>query len=170
MPQPYDYSIKNIPDPTEQVLSGYAAGAKLTALREGRDAAEAARKKKAALDTTISGLTASSSDEEWLTAAAAASELNPEYGKQIAAAHAGLNKDQRETNLRDLAQVASAIQVDPQRGVDMTREKATAYRNSGREEEANDLDILADTIEANPEMAMNTLRWAAAAIPGGEGR
>ena len=168
---PINYSV-DVQSPFEAALGGFklgAAGAEIQAQQQKRDleikAAQQAQQRQTELAALYENPNATSADYERLV------PFLPE--KQAAIVIEGFGrktKVQQELDLRNGAQVYSAIKSgQPGIAMQILTDQATAFRNSGRENEAKAAEASAKAIELNPTGAQATVGLYMATLPGGTG-
>ena len=80
-----------------------------------------------------------------------------------------LSKDRQDNELRFGGQVMSALSSNqPQIGIQLLRERATAERNAGREQQAKAYETWAQMAEVSPQSAQKTIGIMLAGVPGGD--
>lgn len=147
-----DNYLLNVPDPTEKVLAGVAAGNKLRDEREQRKITLAAREEEAELKTEIKELGPNPTAAE---IADLVRRTNPEQAKQITDAHNLQSEDEQKESATFAGQALIALKHDPAYGVKILRDKAQALKNSGDMEGFTEMNRWADIAEEAPGMAVD---------------
>ena len=162
MAQPFDYGV-NIPDPAQAFTQAYQMGTVITQQRLAQEEAQ----KKQLLQTELANLyknpNATATDY-----ARVAAFLPKEQAAIVQQGFERKTKEQQQTDLLMGGQVYSAIKAGR---LDIAEirltEKATALRNSGRENEAKAAENALELIKLKPELAQATIGLYMAKLPGG---
>ena len=162
MAQPFDYGV-NIPDPAQAFTQAYQMGTVITQQRLAQEEAQ----KKQLLQTELANLyknpNASATDY-----ARVAAFLPTDQAKIVTEGFARKTKEQQQNDLLMGGQVYSAIKAgSPDIAERLLTEKATALRNSGRENEAKAAENALELIKLKPELAQATIGLYMAKLPGG---
>lgn len=155
MPQPFDYRIQ-VQNPMEAALSGLRLGAGIQEMRDARAAAmakaEADRQFQESYQSVLANPNATGEDYGRLVA------MRPDLQQSIAKSWEMRDESSRKADLQATQKAYfAAMNGDPQTAADALLENATAYRNSGREEDAKRMEAAADAIAANPAQAKATM-------------
>ena len=160
---PINYAV-DVQSPFEAVLSGFKigqAGAEAQAQAQARDQA---LKAQTELKTLFSNPKATATDY-----AKVAAFLPKDQAESVRKSFDMMSAEQQQSSLRNAAQVYSAVksgQIDIAKN--LLKEQATAYRNSGREQEAKASENSLQLIELNPTGAQATIGVMTAILPGGK--
>ena len=162
MAQPFDYGV-NIPDPAQAFTQAYQMGTVITQQRLAQEEAQ----KKQLLQTELANLyknpNASATDY-----ARVAAFLPKDQAEIVTKGFERKTKEQQQTDLLMGGQVYSAIKAgSPDIAERLLTEKATALRNSGRENEAKAAENALELIKLKPELAQATIGLYMAKLPGG---
>jgi len=162
MAQPFDYGV-NIPDPAQAFKQAFEMGAVITNQRLAQEEAQ----KKQLLQTELANLyknpNASATDY-----ARVAAFLPKDQAAIVTQGFERKTKEQQQTDLLMGGQVYSAIKAgSPDIAERLLTEKATALRNSGRENEAKAAENALELIKIKPELAQATIGLYMAKLPGG---
>ena len=162
MAQPFDYGV-NIPDPAQAFTQAFQMGTVITQQRLAQEEAQ----KKQLLQTELANLyknpNASATDY-----ARVAAFLPTDQAKIVTEGFARKTKEQQQDDLLMGGQVYSAIKAG---SLDIAErlltQKATALRNSNRENEAVAAENALELIKLKPEIAQATIGLYMAKLPGG---
>lgn len=176
MPNPIDYSLGDVPDPTAPFMQGIQAGAGIRALglqqqqqdlvlQQQQQALQAQQQQRQAIMSVISNPNASGADYARL-----AMILPKDQAEQALKSWDAMNKDQQQNSLQDLGRVISAIASGrPDLGSEILRDRgALIAKSGGNANEAKVLGALADWVDLHPESARATLGMHVANVPGGK--
>ena len=153
MVQPINYSL-NVQSPFEAALGGFKIGASIADISAQRQLQEQELVRKQNLQTQVNALIQNPNPtaRDFTNVAM----LLPE--KEAASMRANfetLSKDQQQNQLRFGGQVISAFSANqPQIGIQLLKDRATAERNSGRESEAKAYEVAAQLAENDPASAL----------------
>lgn len=165
--QPINY-LTQVADPFAQALQGVELGAGLADL-EAKRAQVARQQQQQQLAAQEQALFFSKPNPTMRDAARYASLLTPEQSKAFLPYMEGISKEQQQGLLKSTGQILSALQANPQTGIKLLQDRATAARNSGDEEDATLFERMA-TAAADPAqgpgVAFKALVQSASAIPG----
>jgi hypothetical protein len=174
MVQPINYQL-NVQSPFEAALSGFKIGATISDIAAQRQAQEIQRqaqeedlKRKQALQTQVQALiqNPNPSARDFTNIAML---LPKNEADSMRANWETLSKDRQENELRFGGQVMSAFSSNqPQIGVQLLKERATAERNAGREQQAKAYETWAQMAEVSPQSAQKTIGIMLAGVPGGD--
>ena len=155
----------NVPNPTESVLGGMRAALGVYNTMAQAQAAKAQREAQLQFQEDLSSLGPNPSP-------ASLSQLMVKYpsmSEQLKTPYETLSAEDKQAKLNQATRVYSALNANkPDIAMKMLREDATAYRNSGREQDAKILEDLAQVIEINPETAITSTGLSLASIMGPE--
>jgi hypothetical protein len=167
MVQPINYSL-NVQSPFEAALGGFKIGASIADISAQRQMQEQELMRKQNLQTQVNALIQNPNPtaRDFTNVAM----LLPE--KEAASMRANfetLSKDQQQNQLRFGGQVISAFSANqPQIGIQLLKDRATAERNSGRESEAKAYEVAAQLAENDPTSALKIAGINIAGLPGGD--
>lgn len=171
MAAPINY-LQQVVDPFAQAAQGVELGAGLAAMEAKRIEAERQRIQAEAQRQQLAQEQArffANPKPTMRDAARFASMLSPEQSKAFLPYIEGINKEQQQNILKSNTQILSALQVNPETGIQMLRDYATAQRNSGDVEEATLYERLADAAAdptKGPGMVFQALTRVIAPLPG----
>ncbi len=162
MAQPFDYGV-NIPDPAQAFTQAFQMGTVITQQRLAQEEAQ----KKQLLQTELANLyknpNASATDY-----ARVAAFLPKDQAEIVTKGFERKTKEQQQNDLLMGGQVYSAIKAG---SLDIAErlltQKATALRNSNRENEAVAAENALELIKLKPEIAQATIGLYMARLPGG---
>lgn len=167
MVQPINYQL-NVQSPFEAALSGFKIGATIADISAQRQAQEADLQRKQALQTQVQALiqNPNPSARDFTNVAML---LPKNEADSMRANWETLSKDRQENELRFGGQVMSAFSSNqPQIGIQLLKERATAERNAGREQQAKAYETWAQMAEVSPQSAQKTIGIMLAGVPGGD--
>lgn len=174
MVQPINYQL-NVQSPFEAALSGFKIGATIADVAAQRQQQEIQRQQQEAelarrqqLQTQVSALmqNPNPSARDFTNVAML---LPKAEADSMRANWDTLSKDRQENELRFGGQVMSAFSANqPQIGIQLLRERATAERNAGREGQAKAYETWAQMAEVSPQSAQKTIGIMLAGVPGGD--
>lgn len=167
MVQPINYQL-NVQSPFEAALSGFKIGATIADVAAQRQAQEAELARRQSLQTQVNALMQNPNptardftNVAMLLPKAEADSMRANWDT--------LSKDRQENELRFGGQVMSAFSANqPQIGIQLLRERATAERNAGREAQAKGYETWAQMAEVSPQSAQKTIGIMLAGVPGGD--
>lgn len=165
--QPINY-LTQVADPFAQALQGVELGAGLADL-EAKRAQVARQQQQQQLAAQEQALFFSNPKPTMRDAARYASLLTPEQSKAFLPYMEGISKEQQQGLLKSTGQILSALQANPQTGIKLLQDRATAARNSGDEEDATLFERMATAAAdqaQGPGVAFKALVQSASAIPG----
>jgi len=171
MADPYNYTL-NVPNPAQSFMGGVQAGAgvaEMQAQRQQRDAAAQAAQDKATrsqqFQQALVGLGATPSAKQLSQLLVQFPEMSEIYKES----YARLNDQEKQERLSQANTVYSAaLSGDTELAKKYLQEYATAYRNSGREDDAKVLEAKAKLLESHPELTTNVLGSYLAEVQGPE--
>lgn len=167
MVQPINYQL-NVQSPFEAALSGFKIGATIADIQAQRQAQEQELARKTQLQTQVTALinNPNPSARDFTNLAML---LPKNEADSMRANWETLSKDRQENELRFGGQVMSAFSSNqPQIGVQLLKERATAERNAGREQQAKAYETWAQMAEVSPQSAQKTIGIMLAGVPGGD--
>jgi hypothetical protein len=156
MPQPYNYSL-NVPNPAQAITQGLQTGVQLgeaQAQARQRDAQFAAQQaqvqRRQQFQQAIVGLGGNPSAKQLSGLLLQFPEMSELYKE----GYTRLSSEEQKERTSQASTVYSAVLAgDNDLAVKQLNEYATAYRNSGREDDAKALETQAKLIELHPETA-----------------
>jgi hypothetical protein len=160
---PINYAV-DVQSPFEAVLSGFkigTAGAEAQAKAQALEQAKTAQTELAAL---FKNPKATATDY-----AKVAAFLPKDQAESVRKSFDMMSAEQQQSSLRNAGQVYSAVksgQIDIAKN--LLKEQATAYRNSGREQDAKAAENSLQLIELNPTGAQATIGVMTSILPGGK--
>lgn len=160
---PINYSV-DVQSPFEAAISGFKIGAAGAEAQAQAQAREQAMKAQTELKTLFSNPNATASDYARVSVF-----LPKDQADSVRKSFDMMSADQQQTSLRNAAQVYSAVksgQIDIAKN--LLKEQATAFRNSGREQEAKASENSLQLIELNPTGAQAITGIMTAILPGGK--
>ena len=167
MVQPINYSL-NVQSPFEAALSGFKIGATIADIQAQRQAQEADLARKQQLQTQVTSLI-NNPNPTARDFTNVAMLLPKAEADSMRANWETLSKDRQDNELRFGGQVMSAFSSNqPQIGIQLLRERATAERNAGREQQAKAYETWAQMAEVSPQSAQKTIGIMLAGVPGGD--
>lgn len=167
MVQPINYQL-NVQSPFEAALSGFKIGATIADISAQRQAQEADLQRRQALQTQVKALIQNPNPtaRDFTNVAML---LPKAEADSMRANWETLSKDRQDNELRFGGQVMSALSSNqPQIGIQLLRERATAERNAGREQQAKAYETWAQMAEVSPQSAQKTIGIMLAGVPGGD--
>jgi hypothetical protein len=160
---PINYAV-DVQSPFEAVLSGFKIGAAGAEAQAKSQALEQAKTAQTELTALFKNPKATATDY-----AKVAAFLPKDQAESVRKSFDMMSAEQQQSSLRNAAQVYSAVksgQIDIAKN--LLKEQATAYRNSGREQEAKASENSLQLIELNPTGAQATIGVMTAILPGGK--
>jgi hypothetical protein len=165
--QPIDYSI-NAPEAYKSVLSGFQTGLNINDLQLQQQAKELELQRRQELQKRVTSLI----DNPNATAkdyTSVAMLLPEKEAESVRKNFELLSKDEQQKQLLFGGQVMAAFNSNkPEIGVQLLRDRATAERNSGREDQAKQFETLAQMTELDPAAGKTLVGIRMGAIPGGD--
>lgn len=167
MVQPINYQL-NVQSPFEAALSGFKIGATIADVAAQRQQQEAELARRQSLQTQVNALMQNPNptardftNVAMLLPKAEADSMRANWDT--------LSKDRQENELRFSGQVMSAFSAkQPQIGIQLLRERATAERNAGRADQAKAYETWAQLAEVSPQSAQTTIGIMLGLVPGGD--
>lgn len=146
MPQPFDYTLKNVPDPTQNIMQALQIGSAIQAQK----AKQVAAQQQQQLQTDIAGLGKNPTP----AAVANLSAKYPQLSEQFQKTYNMLNTEQQKAHVDTASQVyASLLSGNTEVAQDVLQQRIEAARNSGDEEQAKQMETMSKLIELHPETA-----------------
>lgn len=168
MAGPYDYSLGNIPDPSQSFLQGLQTGNGIQQLQVQQQQQQAAIAQQQQQAKVINALISKPNPtaDDYARATLVVPGLR-EHFKQSWDMH---NTEQQQSSLAEIGQVHAALTAgQPQYAVDLLRNRSTALKNSGGPpEQIQAAENMASVIEQNPAFARSITGMKLASIPGGD--
>jgi hypothetical protein len=169
--QPINY-LAQVADPFAQAAQGYKLGATIVDVEAKR--AELARQQQLQQQqqqqlAQEQARFFANPNPTMRDAARFASLLSPEQSKAFLPYMEGISKEQQQGVLKSTGQILSALQVNPETGIKILRERAVAARNGGDEDDASLFERIADAAAdpaRGPAMAFKALVQNTSMIPG----
>jgi len=169
--QPINY-LAQVADPFAQAAQGYKLGATIVDVEAKR--AELARQQQLQQQqqqqlAQEQARFFANPNPTMRDAARFASVLSPEQSKAFLPYMEGISKEQQQGVLKSTGQILSALQVNPETGIKILRERAVAARNGGDEDDASLFERIADAAAdpaRGPAMAFKALVQNTSMIPG----
>lgn len=167
MVQPINYQL-NVQSPFEAALSGFKIGATIADVAAQRQAQEQELARRTQLQTQVQSLLTNPNPtaRDFTNVAML---LPKAEADSMRANWETLSKDRQDNELRFGGQVMSAFSSSqPQIGIQLLRERATAERNAGRADQAKAYETWAQMAEVSPQSAQKTIGIMLAGVPGGD--
>lgn len=170
---PINYQMQ-IATPFESVLQGMRVGAQMADIEAARQEREAkiaaqnqAMQQQRDMQQAVAGLMAKQNPtfRDYQTVAMM---LPKDQAATLLQGWEKLSTEQKGNDLVFGGQVLSAVNTSPDVAVSMLRERATAERNRGREDQAKAYDTWATLAERDPDSARVTIGTLVAQLPGGD--
>ena len=169
--QPINY-LQQVVDPFTQAAQGVQLGAGLAELEAKRIETERQRVQAEAQRQQLAQEQArffTNPNPTMRDAARFASLLSPEQSKAFLPYMEGISKEQQQGVLKSSGQILSALQANPQTGIQLLKDRALAARNSGDEADASLFDQMAEAAadpQRGPGIVFKSLAARTAGIPG----
>jgi len=169
--QPINY-LQQVADPFTQAAQGVQLGAGLAELEAKRIETERQRVQAEAQRQQLAQEQArffTNPNPTMRDAARFASLLSPEQSKAFLPYMEGISKEQQQGVLKSSGQILSALQANPQTGIQLLKDRALAARNSGDEADASLFDQMAEAAvdpKRGPGIVFKSLAARTAGIPG----
>lgn len=167
MVAPIDYTAQ-VADPFKQAAQGFQLGAGLQQFEEQRQLLEK-QKIQQQIAAQEEAKFFANPNPTMRDALRFASVLPKDRADALRPYIEAFSKEQQQGVLKTNGQILSALQVNPQTGVKLLRDYATAQRNSGDEAEASLYERIADAAEdpnRGPALAFKSLVTVTSRIPG----
>jgi len=165
--QPINY-LQQVADPFGQALQGVKIGAGLADL-EAQRALVARQQQQQQLAAQEQARFFTNPNPTMRDAARYASLLTPEQSKAFLPYMEGISKEQQQGVLKSSGQILSALQSNPQTGIQLLQDRAVAARNSGDPEDATLFEQMAEAAadpQRGPGVVFKSLAARTAGIPG----
>ena len=169
--QPINY-LQQVVDPFTQAAQGVQLGAGLAELEAKRIETERQRVQAEAQRQQLAQEQArffTNPNPTMRDAARFASLLSPEQSKAFLPYMEGISKEQQQGVLKSSGQILSALQANPQTGIQLLKDRALAARNSGDEADASLFEQMAEAAadpQRGPGIVFKSLAARTAGIPG----
>jgi len=160
---PINYAV-DVQSPFEAVLSGFKIGAAGAEAQAQAQAREQALKGQTALKTLLTNPNATAADYESVLPF-----LPKDQAAIVTQGFERKTKEQQQNSLQQSGQVYTALksgQTDIAKN--LLKDQVTAFRNSGREQEAKATETYLQLIDMNPTGAQTTIGLMMATLPGGK--
>lgn len=155
MPQPYDYTSK-VPDPTQNVANAVSLGTNMLQFKQAQqqmDQAQLAIKQHQQLNDDLNKVSTNPNP----AVVAQLMVKYPQLSEQFKKGYDALSTEQQNSKVNNASQVyASLLAGDNDTAISTLKGYATAYRNSGMNQDADASDNLAEIIKLHPEHAQTT--------------
>ena len=165
--EPINY-LQQVADPFGQALQGVKIGAGLADL-EAQRALAARQQQQQQLAAQEQARFFTNPNPTMRDAARFASLLSPEQSKAFLPYMEGISKEQQMGVLKSSGQILSALQANPQTGINLLQDRAVAARNSGDEADATLFEQMAEAAadpKRGPGIVFKSLAARTAGIPG----
>jgi hypothetical protein len=166
--EPINY-LAQVADPFVQAAQGLQLGAGMAELQQ-KQAIMAQQQRQQQLAMQEQARFFTNPNPTMRDAARYASLLTPEQSKAFLPFMEGISKEKQQGILKSTGQTLSALQLNPEIGINKLKQDALAARNSGDEEDAALFERLAEAIIADPvqgsQTAFKALVQSSAGIPG----
>jgi len=165
--EPINY-LAQVADPFAQATQGLKLGAGLADL-EAQRALVARQQQQQQLAAQEQARFFSNPNPTMRDAARYASLLTPEQSKAFLPFMEGISKEKQQGILKSTGQTLSALQLNPEIGINKLKQDALAARNSGDMEDAAFFERLAEAVadpRQGPQAAFKALVQSSSAIPG----
>jgi len=177
--QPINYSL-DVVNPFQAALQGFQTGAgiqqvqqaqqdRLLAAQQAQQAMEAKAAEQARVQAIRQRYESSTEPMGYRDVIQYASTFDPAMVSAAKELFTGLGAEGGKKELAKVGKLLSAIRVNPQVAQSMLDEQITAARNANDSEEVQRLELLKQTVETNPEMALRGIAPQVAAL-GKEGQ
>ena len=162
--EPINYSI-DVKSPFDSALSGFQNGMQIGAQADAMKQQQLQRVQQMQMQKDLATL--SSNQNAGAQDYASMMVKYPQLSEHFKGSWDVLNADQQQTTLGNATQAYAALQSGkPEIAVNLLTDKAAAYRNSGKEDEAKKLETLAHTIQINPDAGKTSTALMLSAIMG----
>jgi 2C-methyl-D-erythritol 2,4-cyclodiphosphate synthase len=165
--EPINY-LQQVADPFAQALQGYKLGAGIVDVEAKRAQAEQ-QQQQLQLAMQEQARFFAKPNPTMRDALQFAAVLPKDRADALRPYIENFSKEQQQNVLKANGQILSALQVNPETGIKMLKDYATAQRNGGDEEEASLYDRLAEAASdpaKGPAMAFKSLVTVTSRIPG----
>lgn len=163
---PIDYSI-DVKSPIENAVAGLQAGGAIrnTLLQQQQQQQQMQLQQQMQTDLAKLAGNPNATAQDYAGMMVKYPQLSEHFKRSFDV----LNGDQQQTTLSDATQAYAALQSGkPDIAVNLLKDKANAYRNSGNEGQAKKLETLAQTIEINPNAGKTSTALMLSSIMGPE--
>lgn len=165
--EPINY-LAQVADPFAQSLQGLQLGAGMAELQQ-KQAAMVQQQQRQQLAAQEQAKFFTNPNPTMRDAARYASLLSPEQSKAFLPFMEGISKEQQQGTLNSTGRILSALQTNPEIGIKLLQDSATAARNSGDNQDAalfDDMAAAAADQKRGPAIVFKSLAARAAGIPG----
>jgi hypothetical protein len=160
---PINYAV-DVQSPFEAALSGFKIGAAGAEAQAQAQAREQAMKAQTELKTLFSNPNATASDYERVLPF-----LPKDQAAIVTQGFERKTKEQQQNTLQQSGQVYTALKSGQSDiAKNLLKDQATAFRNSGREQDAKATETYLQLIDMNPTGAQTTIGLMMATLPGGK--
>jgi hypothetical protein len=160
---PINYTI-DVQSPFEAALGGMKMGSVVAEMEAAKQARERAQTAQTELANLFNNPNATAADYERVVAF-----LPKDQAAIVTQGYERKTKDQQQNSLKQAGEVFTAMksgQTDIAKK--LLRNQVTAFRNSGREEDAKATETYLELIDMNPTGAQTTIGLMIATLPGGK--
>lgn len=168
MPQPFDYSLQGVPNPTQNLLQTIAAGQGIQQLKASQIAAKQAEvnfKQQQQMQSDLAMLSQNPSP----AAIAQMTVKYPALSEHFKRTYDMLGSEQQKARVDQASEVYAAMSSgDNDLAVSRLNSQAEAYKNSGMDKESKTLTDLAELIKLHPETARTSTALFLASAMGPE--
>lgn len=162
--EPINYSI-DVKSPFDSALSGFQNGMQIGAQADAMKQQQLQRAQQMQMQKDLATL--SSNQNAGAQDYASMMVKYPQLSEHFKRSWDVLNADQQQTTLGNATQAYAALQSGkPEIAINLLTDKAAAYRNSGKEDEAKKLETLAHTIQINPDAGRTSTALMLSSIMG----
>ena len=165
--EPINY-LAQVADPFAQSLQGLQLGAGMVELQQ-KQAAMAQQQQRQQLAAQEQAKFFTNPSPTMRDAARYASLLSPEQANAFRPFMEGISKEQQQGTLNSTGRILSALQTNPEIGIKLLQDSATAARNSGDNQDAalfDDMAAAAADPKRGPAIVFKSLAARTAGIPG----
>lgn len=165
--EPINY-LAQVADPFAQSLQGLQLGAGMAELQQ-KQAAMVQQQQRQQLAAQEQAKFFTNPNPTMRDAARYASLLSPEQSKAFLPFMEGISKEQQQGTLNSTGRILSALQTNPEIGIKLLQDSATAARNSGDNQDAalfDDMAAAAADPKRGPAIVFKSLAARTAGIPG----
>lgn len=165
--EPINY-LAQVADPFAQSLQGLQLGAGMAELQQ-KQAAMVQQQQRQQLAAQEQAKFFTNPNPTMRDAARYASLLSPEQANAFRPFMEGISKEQQQGTLNSTGRILSALQTNPEIGIKLLQDSATAARNSGDNQDAalfDDMAAAATDPKRGPAIVFKSLAARTAGIPG----
>ena len=165
--EPINY-LAQVADPFAQSLQGLQLGAGMAELQQ-KQAAMVQQQQRQQLAAQEQAKFFTNPNPTMRDAARYASLLSPEQANAFRPFMEGISKEQQQGTLNSTGRILSALQTNPEIGIKLLQDSATAARNSGDNQDAalfDDMAAAAADPKRGPAIVFKSLAARTAGIPG----